>query len=53
MRFKSIEYEFPESRDEISPWLFNGIPHGLLEEGFPYLGSPEASVTLIDYSDFL
>jgi len=33
--------------------LFNGIPHGMTEDGFPYLGDADAGVTLIDYSDFL
>ncbi len=33
--------------------LFNGIPHGITAEGFPYLGNPDAPVTMIDYSDFL
>jgi hypothetical protein len=33
--------------------LFNGIPQGITDEGFPYLGDPRAPVTLIDYSDFL
>lgn len=33
--------------------LFNGIPHGLTEDGYPYLGDPDAGITLIDYSDFL
>ncbi len=33
--------------------LFNGIPHGITAEGFPYLGNPDAPITMIDYSDFL
>ncbi|HLA06792.1 MAG TPA: hypothetical protein VJ022_05065 [Anaerolineales bacterium] len=33
--------------------FYNGIPHGYSEDGFPSLGSSEAPVTLIDYSDFL
>jgi hypothetical protein len=33
--------------------LFNGIPQGYTDDGFPYLGDPAAPVTLTDYSDFL
>ncbi len=33
--------------------LFNGLPQGYTDDGFPYLGDPAAPVTLIDYSDFL
>jgi hypothetical protein len=33
--------------------LFDGIPQGYTDDGFPYLGDPAAPVTLIDYSDFL
>ncbi len=33
--------------------LFHGIPHGMTEDGFPYLGNADAGLTLIDYSDFL
>jgi len=32
---------------------FNGIPQGRTPDGFPLLGSPDAAVTLVDYSDFL
>ena len=32
---------------------FDGISQGLTADGFPYLGDPDAPVTLIDYSDFL
>lgn len=31
---------------------FEGIPQGLTHDGFPFLGQPDAPVTLIDYSDF-
>jgi len=33
--------------------LFNGIPQGRTTDGFPFLGNPDAAVTVIDYSDFL
>lgn len=33
--------------------LYDGLTHGLTAEGFPYLGNPDAPLTLIDYSDFL
>lgn len=33
--------------------LYDGIPFGQTEAGFPFLGQPDAPVTLIDYSDFL
>ena len=33
--------------------LFDGIPHGLTADGFPFLGAADAPVTLTDYSDFL
>lgn len=33
--------------------LFNGIPQGYTDDGFPYLGDSAAPATLIDYSDFL
>jgi len=32
---------------------YDGIPVGVTDDGFPYLGSADAPVTLIDYSDFL
>jgi hypothetical protein len=37
----------------MTPSLFNGIPQGRTADGFPFLGNPDAAVTLIDYSDFL
>ena len=43
----------PEITSPAAKRLFNGIPQGLTEAGFPYLGNPDATVTLIDYSDFL
>jgi len=33
--------------------LYKRIPTGLTADGFPFLGSPNAPVTLIDYSDFV
>lgn len=33
--------------------LFDGITYGITDEGFPYLGDPNAPLTMIDYSDFL
>lgn len=33
--------------------LYDGLTHGLTAEGFPYLGDPNAPLTMIDYSDFL
>lgn len=33
--------------------LYDGIPTGQTEQGFPFLGQPDAPVTVIDYSDFL
>jgi protein-disulfide isomerase len=30
-----------------------GLPQGVTPDGFPFLGQPDAPVTLIDYSDFL
>ncbi|HXI17635.1 MAG TPA: Rcas_1661 family thioredoxin-like (seleno)lipoprotein [Chloroflexota bacterium] len=33
--------------------LYKGIPTGLTADGFPFLGAPNAPVTLIDYSDFV
>ena len=33
--------------------LYDGMPQGVTEDGFPYLGDPDAGVTVIDYSDFL
>ena len=33
--------------------LFDGIPQGQTIDGFSFLGSPDAPVTLVDYSDFL
>ena len=41
----------PTATDAVA--LFNGIPHGITAEGFPYLGNPDAPITMIDYSDFL
>jgi protein-disulfide isomerase len=33
--------------------LYKGMPTGLTAEGFPFLGSPDAALTLVDYSDFV
>lgn len=32
---------------------FDGIPVGFTEDGWPYIGDPEAPVTLHEYSDYL
>ncbi len=33
--------------------LYDGLTHGITAEGFPYLGDPNAPLTMTDYSDFL
>lgn len=33
--------------------LYDGLTHGITADGFPYLGDPNAPLTMIDYSDFL
>ncbi|NOK63659.1 MAG: Protein-disulfide isomerase [Chloroflexi bacterium AL-W] len=33
--------------------LFDGMPQGRTNEGFAFLGNPDAPVTVTDYSDFL
>jgi hypothetical protein len=33
--------------------LYDGLAQGKTIDGFPFLGSPDAPVTLVDYSDFL
>ena len=45
--------KLPDEMTVESGNFYNGIPHGYSEDGFPSLGSSEAPVTLIDYSDFL
>lgn len=32
---------------------YQGLPQGVTLDGFPFLGQPDAPITLIDYSDFL
>ena len=52
---EALEVPAPEAAvnesNQFAP--FNGITHGITSEGFPYLGDPNASITLTDYSDFL
>ncbi|HEY8601294.1 MAG TPA: hypothetical protein VIL85_22885 [Thermomicrobiales bacterium] len=43
----------PSVTATMTPPPFNGIPQGRTADGFPFLGNPDAAVTLIDYSDFL
>ncbi len=38
----------PDSQD-----TYDGLTVGFTEEGFPFIGSPEAPVTLMEYSDYL
>ncbi len=32
---------------------YNGIPVGFTDDGYPYLGDPEAPVSLVEFSDYL
>lgn len=32
---------------------YNGIPVGFTSEGYPYMGNPAATVTLVEFSDYL
>jgi protein-disulfide isomerase len=32
---------------------YQGLPVGFTEDGFPYIGDPEAAVSLIEFSDYL
>ena len=50
--------DVPEPTPEPTPTevpfaLFDGMPQGLTDEGFAFLGNPDAPVTVTDYSDFL
>lgn len=38
---------------EVPLALFDGMPQGLTDEGFAFLGNPDAPVIVTDYSDFL
>ena len=39
--------------DPDNPETYNGLPAGLTADGYPYLGDPDAPITLEEYSDFL
>ena len=32
---------------------YNGLPVGVTEDGYPYLGDPDAPVSLVEFSDYL
>ncbi|MDH5372299.1 MAG: DsbA family protein, partial [Acidimicrobiia bacterium] len=32
---------------------YNGLPVGFTDDGYPYLGDPEAPVSLVEFSDYL
>jgi protein-disulfide isomerase len=43
----------PESIETGTSDLYQGIPAGFTEQGYPYLGDPDAPVVLEEYSDYL
>ena len=38
----------PDSQD-----TFQGLPVGFTADGYPFIGSPDAPVTVLEYSDYL
>ncbi|MEN9938199.1 MAG: hypothetical protein RLZZ387_4778 [Chloroflexota bacterium] len=42
----------PATAPTVAPAVAAGIPRGRTPEGYNYLGSPDAPVTLQDFSDF-
>lgn len=43
----------PITTPETAARRYKGIEQGVTEEGFPYLGNLEATLTITDYSSFL
>ncbi len=39
--------------EDVGLEIHRGLPAGFTEEGYPFLGNPEAPLTLIEFSDFL
>jgi hypothetical protein len=43
-----------ETSGAVTPGVSTGkVPTGFTEDGAPYRGNPDASVTLVEYSEFL
>jgi hypothetical protein len=45
--------EAPAIAGQLAASQYQGLPQGVTPDGFPFLGKPDAPITLIDYSDFL
>ena len=43
----------PEQADPEETASYRGLPVGFTDEGYPYLGDPDAPLTIKEYSDFL